>query len=42
MFQIELLDTPLSETGKAAWLGTGAIWGKVLRLVFFYSRYFAL
>ena len=31
MFQIKLFDTTRSETGKAAWLGTGAIWGNVLR-----------
>ncbi|XP_023326745.1 uncharacterized protein LOC111700152 [Eurytemora carolleeae] len=31
--RIKLFDTTRSETGKAAWLGTGAIWGNVLRSI---------
>jgi len=29
--KIELVDTSRSETGKAAWLGSGATWGNVLK-----------
>ena len=31
--QIERVSTAESESGDAAWLGTGAIWGDVLRLL---------
>jgi len=31
--RIELVETSLSETGKAAWLGTGATWGNILKTI---------